>query len=87
MCGMKDITIQTGNVKLVREIRNMAKGQVCNYRVKSTCGGPTFTLVPGGTWTSDVNSFNTTFTEFETGALHIDSAANAPQLDSKFIYH
>ena len=79
-----------------RQITGLDRGEVCNFRVKATCGAPGFTLTPGGSWTSSQSQFNTTWVEFEGDALHnaVEMGANTtdvnvwmPSLDSRFIYN
>lgn len=48
-----------------RNVRSLQAGETCNYRMKSTCGAPTFEASAGGTWSSTLTDFNITWNEFE----------------------
>lgn len=96
-CGPKLIEIKDTEAKeVIQGIRNLSKGEVCNYRVKVSCGAPAFSVTEGGQWSSSLSDFNITYNEFEGEDVEFENPnfvssfkenSVMPMVNTTFIYY
>ena len=63
------------STNLIRNLTSLTKGQVCNFKIKSSCGYPAYKVIP-----NDAKSYNITFVEYETEKIFTIAESSNLQL-------